>query len=150
MSVRAWFTISAVVLVVLSAAFVFRFFAPVPAPAIVARVGSIRLAGERSSDCWPQRGGDLRCRKRTPRWRPSSRLREKGTIHVLVAYPVQPRAGSLQIVRRNGEAVASSGWTESLAYNLAPGEYALQAVAEYPKGARVGFYFPITVTTSGS
>ena len=36
MSVRAWFTISAAVLVVLAVAFVFRFFAPVPAPEIVA------------------------------------------------------------------------------------------------------------------
>ena len=145
MSVRAWFTISAVVLVVLTAAFALRFFAPVPAPAIVARVGGIRLVGQATADCWPQRNARLRCHRRSSSWTRPARLRGKGTIHIVVAYPIQPRAGSLVILRRDGATVTTSGWRESLAYDLQPGEYALQAVAEYPKGARVAYYFPITV-----
>src|SRR5439155_2220030 len=114
MSVRAWFMISAVVLVGLSAAFVFRFFAPVPAPEIVARVGSIRLTGQRAADCWPQRSGKLRCENRRTSWTHAVRLRGKGVIHVVVAYPVQPQKGSLRIERRGGAAVVTSGWTEAL------------------------------------
>jgi len=33
---------------------------------------------------------------------------------------------------------------------LQPGEYSLRADAEYPKGARVEYYFPLIVTSSGS
>ena len=105
MSVRAWFTISAAVLVVLVAAFVFRFFAPVPAPEVVARVGSIRLKGQRISDCWPQRNGDLRCASFKTRWTQTVRLRGKGTMHIVVAYPVQPPDGSLVFAKRDGTVV---------------------------------------------
>jgi len=150
MSVRAWFTISAAVLVVLAVAFVFRFFAPVPAPETVARVGGIRLDGQRVSDCWPQRNGNLRCAKFSTRWTKPVRLRGKGTLHVVVAYPVQPPGGTLTLTKRDGAVVLTKKWTESLSYDLAPGDYALRADAQYPKGAHVDYYFPVTITSSGS
>jgi len=150
MSVRAWFTISAAVLVVLAVAFVFRFFAPVPAPEIVARVGSIRLVGQRMSDCWPQRSGKLHCTKHQTRWTRPVRLHGKSTIHVVVAYPVQPPGGSLTIGKRDGSVVLKKNWTETLRYELTPGEYTLVADGEYPKGARVEYYFTLIVTSSGS
>jgi len=150
MSVRAWFTISAAVLVVLFVAFVFRFFAPVPAPEIVARVGSIRLAGQRVSDCWPQRNSKLHCAKHGVRWTHAVRLHGKGTIHAVVAYPVQPPGGSLTITKRDGSVVQTKKWTDTLPYSLPPGDYVMLADAEYPKGAHVDYYFPLIVTSSGS
>jgi hypothetical protein len=150
MSVRAWFSISALVLVVLTIAFALRFFAPVPAPETVARVGSIRLGGQRVADCWPQRNGKLRCEKRDVEWRHPSRLRGKSTIHVVVAYPVQPQNGSLVLATRDGHTIVTSKWTDSLPYDLPPGEYSLRARADYPKGAYVDYAFPLTVTSSGS
>src|SRR5438270_9942685 len=135
MSVRAWFTISSAVLVVLTVAFVFRFFAPVPAPEIVARVGSIRVVGQRVSDCWPQRSGRLHCTKHSTHWTHLIRLHGKGTIHVVVAYPVQPPNGSLVIAKHDGTVVETKKWTDTLPYDLQPGEYALRADAEYPKGS---------------
>jgi hypothetical protein len=150
MSVRAWFTISALALVGLVAAFVFRFFTPVPAPEIVARVGGIRLSGQRVSDCWPQRNGSLRCETRTTKWTKLTRLRTTGTIHLVVAYPVQPSGGAVKVVKRDGSVVKSVAWTESFGYDLAPGDYAVRASADYAKGARVDYFFPLSVTTSGS
>ena len=150
MSVRAWFTISALVLIVLAAAFVFRFFAPVPAPEIVARVGGIRLTGQRVADCWPQRSGDLRCAKFKTKFAKAVRLRGKGTMHVVVAYPVQPPGGTLTLTKRDGTVVLTMKWTEALPYDLAAGDYALRADAAYPKGAYVNYYFALTVTSSGS
>jgi hypothetical protein len=150
MSVRTWFSISALVLVVLAIAFVLRFFAPVPAPEIVARVGSIRVAGQRVADCWPQRDGKVRCETRSVEWKNPSRLRGKSTIHVVVAYPVQPQAGSLALATRDGHTIVTSKWTDSLPYDLPAGDYSLRVRADYPNGAYVDYAFPLTVTTSGS
>jgi hypothetical protein len=150
MSVRAWFTISAAVLVVLVFAFVFRFFAPVPAPDIVARVGSIRVAGQRVSDCWPQRNGGLRCAKFKTRWTKPARLRGTGTMHVVVAYPVQPPDGTIVFTKRDGTVVLSKKWADPLPYRLAPGDYIMRADAQYQRGAHIEYYFPLTVTVSGS
>jgi hypothetical protein len=150
MSVRAWFTISAAALVVLAVAFVFRFFSPVPAPEIVARVGSIRLTGQRVSDCWPQRNGKLHCTKHGTRWTNPTRLHGKGTIHIVVAYPVQPPGGALTLAKRDGTVVETKKWTDTLPYDLVPGEYFLRAAADYTRGSRVEFYFPLIVTSSGS
>src|ERR1051325_4254800 len=143
MSVRAWFTISAAVLVVLTLAFVFRFFAPVPAPEVVARVGGIRLTGQRAADCWPQRSGDLRCGKFKTKWTKAVRLRGKGTMHVVVAYPVQPPDGTLTLTKRDGTVVLTKKWTETIPYDLPPGEYALRADAAYPKGPYANYYFAV-------
>jgi hypothetical protein len=150
MSVRAWFTISAAVLVVLAVAFVLRFFAPVPAPEIVGRVGSIRLSGQRLSTCWPQRNGRLRCEHQAFRWQRPVTLRGTGTIHLVVAYPVQPPGGSVRIERRDHSAVSTSKWTESCGYRLDPGQYVLRATAAYPHNATTDYAFAITVTSSGS
>jgi hypothetical protein len=150
MSVRAWFSISAAVLVVLIVAFVFRFFAPVPAPEIVARVGGIRLTGQRDRDCWPQRNGDLRCAKFKTTWTKPARLHGTGTMHVVVTYPVQPPDGMLTFTKRDGTVVLTKKWTETVPYDLPPGSYALRADASYPKGAYVKFYFALTVTSAGS
>jgi hypothetical protein len=150
MSVRAWFTISAAVLVVLAVAFVFRFFAPVPAPEVVARVGSIRVAGQRAADCWPQRNGDLRCAKGKTKWTKSARLRGTGTMHVVVAYPVQPPDGTIVFAKRDGTVVLTKKWSDPLPYELPPGDYSMRAHADYRKGAYVEYYFALTVTSSGS
>jgi len=150
MSVRAWFTISTAVLVVLAIAFVFRFFAPVPAPQVVARVGGIRLDGQLASDCWPQRSGGLRCAKKSTRWTNAVRLRGKGTMHVVVAYPVQPPGGTLVLEKRDGSVVLTRKWIDTFPYDLPVGEYVLRTKADYPQGARLEYYFPLIITTSGS
>jgi hypothetical protein len=150
MSVRAWFTISALVLVVLAVAFVLRFFAPVPAPEVVGRVGSIRLTGQRVSACWPQRNGRLRCERHAFRWQRPVTLRGSGTIHLVVAYPVQPPAGSVRIERRDRTIVTASKWTESFAYRLQPGEYVVRAMAAYPHSAMTNYAFAVKVTSAGS
>src|SRR5688572_17925601 len=101
-TVRAWFTISALVLVALAAAFGFRLFASNPAPEIVVRAGDVRLERKLDTACWPQRSGQVECseaeRADDPRYKaiPSS-----GTLRILVAYPVQPTDGSIWISERN-------------------------------------------------
>ena len=150
MSVRAWFTISALVLVALAVAFVARFFAPVPAPEVVARVGGIRLTGQKVAECWPQRDGNLRCRNyKTNRIAPT-RLRQTGTIHVAVAFPAKPEGGSLRLTAQDGKAVVETTWKESLDYRAPPGAYTFRALAKYAEGAKVDYVFPVTVTSSGS
>ena len=150
MSVRAWFVISALVLVALAVAFVLRFFAPVPAPEIVARAGAIRLAGHKTAECWPQRDGNLRCRNYKPDSDQRTRLRGSGTIHVAVAFPARPEGGSLTLTAQDGTTVVTTTWKETLDYRAPPGSYHLRALATYPEGAKVDYVFPITVTSSGS
>lgn len=147
MTVRAWFTISALVLAALAAAFVFRLFAPVPAPEVVARAGEVRLDGEMRETCWPQRGGDVRCRRgdADPR---GGTLPGRGTLRMIVTFPTQPEDGYVSIT--GPEDLRVDGWRRNVAYDLPPGDYEMTAQATYPGDAFVRYAFRFSVSRSGS
>ncbi len=152
MTVRAWFTISALVLVALAAAFGFRLFASNPAPEIVVRAGDVRIEGKRVRACWPQRSGRVECSGaessddvRYPA------IASSGSLRILVAYPVQPTDGSIRITDRDsGSTILQEEWTRSLHYDLDPARYVLRVSAPYPEGARVIYNFFFSVRRSGS
>lgn len=145
MTVRAWFTISGVVIVALAIAFVVRFTSPVKAPQILASAGPVRLDGAYRGSCWPQPRGANRC-ERDPRPRLASgpRLPRTGTIRVVSDFPVQPASGTL-VVRREGQTALEQAWDDKLPYTLDPGRYVLRADARYPRGGYVRYDFAFVV-----
>jgi hypothetical protein len=151
MSVRAWFTISALALFFLAVAFAFQLYGPVRPPAIVARAGTVRLEGTLAKACWPQRNGHAKCVS-TKRARIIDRtVPAAGTLHVVVAYPFKPKTGTVRITSRDGKTVvASSGWKEDVPYRLPPGTYTLETDAQYGGGTYVVYDFGLMVTNSGS
>jgi hypothetical protein len=149
MTVRAWFTISALVLLALSAAVIVRLLAPVAAPEILARVGDTRLDGTRIASCWPQRGNDLRCEEGGDDDRELRTIPSSGRMRLIVTYPAQPEKGWVRIDGENDD-VAKRDWDDEFRYNLEPGEYQMVAHADYPQNARVRYRFAFRVTRSGS
>jgi hypothetical protein len=151
MSVRTWVTISALVLFILAVAFAFQLYGPVRPPAIVARVGTVRLEGTLVKACWPQRNGHATCvgakRPRvTDRTVPAT-----GTVRVVVAYPFKPKSGTIRITSRDGTTVVvTTALKEDIPYRLQPGTYTLEADAQYGGGTYVVYDFGLRVTSSGS
>ncbi len=132
----------------LAAAFVFRLFAPVTAPAILVRSGEVRLEGRLVDVCWPGRDGELRCEKAESSTTSAPEVPAKGTFRIVVAYPAQPENGEIRI---NGPSRVRIGdWRNPLPYDLDPGTYTLTAEAKYPERAFVRYVFRFRVTRSGS
>jgi hypothetical protein len=146
-TVRAWFTISAVAMAALVAAVVLKAFAPLQPPAILATAGPVRLTGSSQGSCWPQRGSKLRCEPADPKPKvPPAVLPASGTIRVVTAFPVQPKDGSVRIEDSSGNAVLSDpSWTDDVRYTLEPGSYVLRAQADYPARAYVRWAFAFVV-----
>lgn len=151
MSVRAWFTISALALFFLAVAFAFQIYGPVRPPAIVARAGTVRLEGTLVKACWPQRNGHAKC-VATKRPRVIDRtVPGAGTLRIVVAYPFKPKSGTIRITSRDGTTVVFSGaLMQDVPYRLQPGAYTLEADAQYGEGTYVVYDFGLRVTSSGS
>lgn len=150
MTVRAWFTISALVLGALAAAFAFRLFAAIPAPEMIVRVGRERIDGVGVAYCWPQRSG-LECKQDDADPGRAEDIPGSGSMRFILTYPVQPEEGRLTVRdAETGEAVLRSEWTDRLRYELPPGRYTIDARADYPDGAYVRYVFAVTTTRSGS
>jgi hypothetical protein len=140
MTVRTWFTISVVCVIALFAAVALKLTAPVNAPSILARVGEIRLSGQRNAACWPD-GKKTKCVGRTSA-AAAVTVPAKGVLRVVVAYPLQPtpKQGSIE-VRRGDNVVIKRDWHENTSYDLAPGTYELVAYAAYRPNAHVRYTF---------
>ena len=149
MTVRTWFTISALVLVALAGAVVYQFLRPLNPPEILVSVGDVRLDGRIVEACWPQRSGDLDCgsEDRTDQRRV---VPGKGKFRLVVAYPAQPEDGEITLSRGRRTLKFRDRWDREIAYNLPPGDYSLDVRARYPEDAFLHYVFPLTVTRSGS
>jgi hypothetical protein len=149
MTVRAWFTISGLVLVALVAAVVFKLFAPVSPPKILGRVDGTRLEGQLENACWPQRSEKLTCTSRSAHPQAAT-IPRSGRFHVVVAFPAEPQRGSILIGDELGRILESHPWGKDFAYKLDPGRYTMRAKASYPRGLYVTYAFAFRVTRSGS
>ena len=143
MTVRAWFTISAVAMAVLTAAFVYRFFfAPVSPPEILVTAAEGRIEGTYTGSCWPRRGDAVACDERDVQDGDPLTVARMGTLRIVVAFPQQPDRGRLEIVDAStGEQMLSEAWTDRLDYDLPSGAYRLTATARYPADAFVRYVF---------
>jgi len=145
-TVRAWFTISAIVVAALFAAVALKLFAPVSAPAVTARAGSIRLPGRLDAACWPRAG----CSRGRHGSSEVATLPGTGRIRVVVQYPVQPKNGYIRISSA-GHVIVRAGWSGSrtkptvVSYDLPPGRYSVLAYADYTKTAHVRYIFDFRV-----
>jgi hypothetical protein len=149
MTVRAWVTISVVVLVVLTGATVYQFTRPLPAPPVLVRSGDVRLEGRNVISCWPQRNERLRCAGSDAELGART-VPSKGTFHLIVAYPVQPSKGQISLARGRKTLLYRDEWVRTLRYDLDPGEYTLDVQAGYPADARLHYIFDFKVTRSGA
>lgn len=152
MTVRAWFTISALVVVALAAAFAFRIFAAdTVIPEIRVRAGDIALEGGLATACWPEEGGKRVCETGKKAPRESGPIPPSGTLRVAAAYPIQPTRGSLRIrIAGSGEDVLKTAWKRRVPYKLRAGRYVLTAVANYPEKAFIRYTFRFSVSRSGN
>jgi hypothetical protein len=141
-TVRTWFTISAIVVIALFGAVALKLTAPVDAPSIVARVGEIRLQGQRIAACWPD-GKKTKCTGRGAAPAPVT-IPHHGTLRIVVAYPLQPKQGTIE-VRDGSHAVFTHPWRENTTYDLPPGSYELLATARYKTNAHVEYRFALHV-----
>jgi hypothetical protein len=151
-TVRAWLTISALVLVALFGAVAYQFLRPVTAPGIIVNAGNEPLAGRLVESCWPQRNGDLKCEQGDDGDAETLSIPASGELRSVVAYPAQPEEGSIRIISRDsGETVLRSGWDRSITYELDPGLYFVDVEARYPERAFVRYRFGfLRVTRSGA
>ena len=153
MTVRAWFTISALVLAALAAAFVFGLFASNPTPELVAHPGGARLQGALVEACWPRRGGEIGCERGEAR-PGTSTVPPTGRFRFVVAYPAQPTSGRIRIDGMSAANKDSSreidDWRRSVTYELETGPYRLLVTADYGDGASISYAFAVNVTNSGS
>jgi len=145
MTVRTWFTISALVLLALIAAIVFKLFVPVSPPKILARSGSARIPGVLKVACWPQRSGDPRCTKGPDQTPEPTALRGKGRVRFVVAYPAEPQHVTVTShVPGRAEAITRRD-RSYIAYSKS-GLYTVLVNAQYPGNAYVTYYFRFSVT----
>lgn len=152
MTVRAWFTISALVLAALAAAFMLQLFRPVRPPEILVRAGEQRLDGGLVEACWPQRNGELRCQQPDERGSTQT-IPGNGSLRIVLASPAQPQEGWIRIEDAGGRDVLETDeWKRTVRYDLGPGTYTMlvQAGRTGPKNAYVRYLFPVRVTRSGS
>lgn len=148
MTVRAWFTISALVLVALAIAFAFRVFGPVSTPGILARSGDVRLEGTLVESCWPGRSGKIACTRGDGARGSAPTVASQGHFRVLVEYYQQPTRGTIRI--DGPERIQVDDWRSPLSYDLEPGTYSLTTEARYPQNAFIRYVFRFKVTRSGS
>jgi hypothetical protein len=157
-TVRAWFTISAIVVAALIVAVAVRFFVPGSSgpPEIVARVGDVRLDGELLRFCWPQRDGEVRCEQHFgDDGEARTTIPPSGRMRIFVQYPVQPKRGSILIYSGRGVDLRHK-WTNDLRYSLRPGRYTLTVEVSYDPAEHsatrpeIAYEFPVMVTRSGS
>lgn len=149
MTVRAWITISTIVLVALAAAVGFQFLRPIEPPPIVVISGEQRIEGAFDAGCWPQRDGVLRCTEGSDEPSPGT-IRSKGSLRVALLAPVQPKDGQIRITDAEGETVLKAPWQRTIRYDLGPGDYTLTALAGEKDKAYVRYAFALRVTRSGS
>lgn len=150
MTVRAWITVSAALLVALTVATAVFFLRPSQPPELLASVPDARLQGRLMASCWPQRGGDLSCTEAAHPPDPDVPvIPSEGEIRLVAAFPVQPEDGSARIVdARTGRAeVTVGGWEEKVPYELPAGRWRLEAEARYPDGAYVRYSFGFRTRT---
>lgn len=150
MTVRAWFTISALVLAGLAGAFAYRLFAPVSPPQIVVRTDGVRLPGVLARACWPQRAGHLRCTQSDEPPTEAPIVAGSGVFRIVVTFPAQPTQGAILIERVGGDAVLRRAWDDTVSYRLSPGTYRLRVQAGSSAGAFVRYVFGFKVTRTGS
>lgn len=152
MTVRAWFTISALVLAALAAAFTLQLLRAVPPPEVLVHVGEERLVSYDRDACWPQRNGKLRCTSEESVDPVRNTVDDNGSLRIVLASPAQPRDGEIRITDSRDEEVVDSEWKRTLRYDLDPGEYTLTARAgQSGRGkAYVRYAFLLRVTRSGS
>jgi hypothetical protein len=144
MTVRTWFTISALVLIALSVAIVFRLRQPAPQPEILARVGEVRLQGVLTESCWPKSGGDVDCTHERFK-EPSARLIPESGEMDFSAYPVEPNDGTITIEDASGDVVAEEEWDDEIGYDLRSGLYDITVDATYGDEASVRYLFRVRV-----
>lgn len=150
MTVRTWFTISAIALIAMSLAAYFRLTTPSPPPEILARSGDARLHGYLGSACWPRRGGKIACERHGTPKLVTAHVRTEATIQ-LAAFPVEPKSGRIDVTDSSGATVFSkNGWTRTLRMDLKDGRYVLRVDARYTSRTYVSWLFPFSVTRSGS
>lgn len=152
MTVRAWFTISALVLAALAAAFALQLFRPVRPPEILVRAGEQRLDGGLVTSCWPQRNGELRC-DQPDEPAVAQTVPDNGSFRVVLASPAQPKDGWVRIEDAAGRDVLEvDEWKRTVRYELDPGAYTMlvQAGQSGPNKAYVRYRFAVRVTRSGS
>lgn len=148
MTVRAWFTISALVLAALAAAFIFRLFQPMRAPEMRLRAGDTTLEGSMDEACWIGRNGERSCEGGSNDGAKSASIPPRGEFRLIVLYPVQPETGEIRIDGPDGRGEAQK-WRSELPYELEPGRYTLTARADYPERSFIRYVFRFTVTRSG-
>jgi hypothetical protein len=156
-TVRTWFTISAIVVVALFAAVAVRLFVPGSQgpPDIVVRVGDVRLDGAVRESCWPQRDGAITCEERTDTESESHIIPAAGSMRIFVSYPAQPKRGSI-VISNGRRTVLKRKWTHNFRYSLDPGSYTLTVEAGYEPEAgtttrpSLVYDFDFRVTRSGS
>ena len=144
MTVRTWFTLSAVVVIALFGAVALKLTAPVNAPTIVARAGELRLHGRRISACWPNGRGKEKCTGAENTAPDVATLSRRGTLRVVVAYPLQPKQGYIE-VRSGDRVVFKRPWSENTDYNVPSGNYELVAYAKYAKSSHLEYAFGFRV-----
>jgi hypothetical protein len=145
-SVRTWFTLSALAMLALAAAFVYRFLiAPLSPPEILVRVDDVRLEGVQTSACWPQRGSELRCDDAEPSAPAATDIPRSGTLRLVAAFPEQPLEGTVVIAADRGPTVLEEEWARDVPYALEPGTYLMTAEARYPADAFVRYLYRLRV-----
>lgn len=146
-TVRTWFTISALVLVALAVAAVVRIVSPLPAPRLLATASGRPLEGAPVASCWPQRSGDLRC-LRSDDGPPADAtpVPADGRLRIIADFPVQPVEGVIRLVdTATDEAVIDGAFTDRIDYDLQPGRYLLRVEARWGEGAFVRYAFALAV-----
>jgi len=122
-----------------------KLAAPVRAPSIVARVGEIRLPARPGASCWPGRNGKIDCHDgKGGGQKGVATVPRHGTFRVVVAYPLQPKDGYIQVFRV-GHVMFRKPWRENTHYDLPRGRYTLLVLAEYPKQVHVQYWFDFRV-----
>jgi hypothetical protein len=151
MTVRTWITISVLVLIALSAAFVTQLTRTIEPPPIIVQTKGERLDGALDDACWPQRNGKLRCTTGDEHPVPQT-IDGNGSFRIVLASPAQPQEGSLRITDDDGDTIVKSGWKRTLRYDLEPGAYSFTAQAGESgrNNAFVRYVFALRVTRSGS
>jgi hypothetical protein len=145
MTVRTWFTLSALAIVALFAASAYFFlFRTIPVPEIVAGVGDIRIEGAMRETCWPQRG-ELECETGDEEVA-EVEIPPSGEMRFVVLFPTQPDDGTIRITDERGLSVLETEWTREVSYTLESGTYNLEVAASYPEEASLLYAFRLIVS----
>lgn len=144
MTVRAWFSISAALLIVLGISVAYRFFSPLRPPEVVVTTSEGKLNGSPVDGCWPQRGGDLRCEKGPVPDSNHQRIPSSDELLLVVVFPSIPVDGTVTFTDQNGKTVfESKGWERTLGYSVPKGKYTLGVRAEFNEGAYLEWAYAV-------